>query len=397
MAPLKIGFESEILEGPATGVANYCFQLIHALLDHRSGAELVGFSGLSWKPFDAASFAALARSKEEDLSAPSPTHQRSGALRASLSRITFARRLYRSLKRQRFLITSRNTRLDLFHAFKYVPPATLEIPVLPVVYDLSFVRHPEMHPRERLKYLEPLPDLIAKAPLVHTISEFSKREIADIFRYPPDRIVVALPAASENFRPLGDEATANDIAKFNLVLRGYLMFVGTLEPRKNLKTAILAYAQLPAARRMAMPLIVVGGHGWGDVGLPSVTDRLVREGSVRVLGAVSNRYLRSLYEGARALVFPSLYEGFGMPVVEAMACGALVAHSSESAMDEITDSLGLRAPATDIDAWAAIIRQLSEQPEAGDAARASRIARANSFSWERSAQIVDAVYSRFAH
>ena len=264
---------------------------------------------------------------------------------------------YRHLRTARFAASRPPSELDLFHAFKYLPVAELAVPTLPVVYDLSFVRYPEAHPHQRLRDLEALPAVIERSSLVHTISEFSKSEIVSVFGTSPDKIFIAPPAASSIFQPLGDGATRIEIAKFDLSLHGYLLTVGTLEPRKNLKTLISAYAQLTSAERTRAPLVVVGNAGWGDLDLPRETESLKSDGTLRFLGAVSDVQLRSLYEGAIALVFPSIYEGFGMPAVEALACGTQVAHSLNTSMEAITDGVAtLRAPATDVMAWRRIYR-----------------------------------------
>lgn len=145
-----------------------------------------------------------------------------------------------------------------------------------------------------------------------------------------------------------------------------------------------------------MPLVIAGGAGWGNVGLPRQASALVQDGSLRFLGMVPDARLRDLYEGAIALLFPSLYEGFGMPVVEAMSCGTHVIHSAGTSMDEISADVGVRLPAADVAAWTGAMRQAIEGAAAQTAPseRQRRIVRAQAFDWAVSAQRVRAAYTR---
>ena len=311
-------------------------------------------------------------------------------LTASLRKSDLALKMYR----QQFARTVQRQSFDLFHALNFLPFADPGVVTLPVIYDLSFLRYSEAHPRERLRRLERLPDVLDKAPLVQTISQFSRDEISSAYKYPKDRIFVAPPAASAMFRPLGPDVTRADLTELGISSQ-YLLAVGTLEPRKNLRTLIAAYETLPRVERDRAPLVIVGGQGWGQLELPPATARLQSEGSVIFLGAVSNQQLRSLYEGAIALLFPSIYEGFGMPVVEAMACGTAVVHSSGTSMDEISGDLAVRLPALDVAAWADAIGASIAGSEIGDSAdRTERMARAGQFDWLRSARLVRAAYDQ---
>ncbi len=398
---VRIGLETDFLNGPMTGVGNYCFHLLTALMASHPDFQFSGFSQLTWEPFGLEHLRQVDRAYGKTdlyLAAPttrSKTRQVQQSLRAAAARIDLARRIYRHMRMARFRQGDTLKNLSLFHAFKYLPPVDLAIPILPVVYDLSFVRFPETHPKQRLQELERLPAVVSRAPFVHTISEFSKAEIATVYGYPRERIVVAPPAASAIFRPLGQEITQKDIASFDVVPGYYFLAVGTLEPRKNLRTLITAYSGLSSRIRRRIPLIIAGGAGWGDLKLPSSADRMMSDGSLRFLGTVSNPILRSLYEGARALLFPSIYEGFGMPAVEALACGTEVVHSSGTSMDEITEGTSRNVPPMDVTAWTIALQDISENPMHGAGDRELRIARSRRFNWQHSAEAIGQLYRNF--
>jgi glycosyltransferase involved in cell wall biosynthesis len=398
---ITVGLESGVLKGPKTGVANYTLNILGALLQHGERVRFVGFERLFWReivssmlPVDVANPGEPAASgwggRLADWAADA-------ALRVELrlSRVQPARAVYRATYRRWFAATVRSRRLDLFHAFNFRPPADPGVPVLPVIHDLSTFRHPEFHPADRVRWLDGLGETIARAPLVQTISEFSKREIVSVFGYPAERIFMAPPAAAPVFAPLGREATLRDLAPFGLEYGSFFLAVGTLEPRKNIRTLVAAYAQLSPAERQRFPLVVVGGRGWGELEFPAQAERLRRDGTLRFLEGIANPQLRGLYEGARLLLMPSLYEGFGMPVVEALACGTAVAHSADTSMDEITGALGRRVVATHVEGWTAALREaIAADPGADTALREARIARARRFDWSASADAVLSAYGR---
>ena len=158
---------------------------------------------------------------------------------------------------------------------------------------------------------------------------------------------------------------------------------------------IQAYSRLTPSERARCPLVLAGGRGWGNLDLPEQTETLVRDGSVRFVHDVTDPQLRNLYEGARLLLAPSLYEGFGMPVVEALACGTPVAYSADTAMEEISGDTGSRVGALDVDGWTGVLKNaLNSTDHADPVRRTERIARAQEFDWRRSAGLVLDAYRR---
>lgn len=400
-----VGVETLILHRSMTGVGNYLYNLLKALVDSETNIEFRGLDYVTWRKLDRQFFDEIAQAQKKGVAKATDDVERHLSLLKRVRRfahqnvinVDVFRDIYRGIRPFQFTLSARRQSLDLFHAFNYLPPADPGVPVLPVIYDLSFVRFPEAHPSDRLRQMRPLAKTVARASQIQTISEFSRREIASVYNYPIEQIFVAPPAASEIFRPLGAEITTAGIAGFELKRGSYLLTVGTLEPRKNLKTLIAAYSRVATADRARMPLVIVGGAGWGDLALPKETERLIGSGQLRFLKGVSDADLRSLYEGARLMLLPSLYEGFGLPVVEAMACGTAVAHSADTAMDEISGGLATRVAMLDVDAWTqAINAAIATDAVMDEAARAKRIGRAALFGWHQSAGTVNAAYRKFA-
>lgn len=399
---MLIGFESSILNRSMTGVANYTFNIVRCAMEIAPDIAFAGFRGFDWRRFDLAGVQAVARSQHKIQDVEPPHATPFARIRnLMLDNVTGwpgsrgAGAIYREMRRGRFAASVRKQNLDLFHAFNFRPLSDPGVPTLPVIYDLSTFRHPEFHPSDRVRWLEPLRHLVERAPLIQTISDFSRREIADIFGCSLAKIFVAPPAAAPVFVPQGYDLTQPALDSLDLKYGEFFLVVGTHEPRKNIRTAVLAYQRLPHAARMRYPLVFAGGKGWGDLDLPAQTDSLVRNGSVRFVHGVADPKLRSLYEGARLLLAPSLYEGFGMPVVEALACGTPVAHSADTSMDEISGNIGKRVAALDVDGWTRMLEDAIDNSDHADPVRReARIVRARQFDWRHSAEQVTDAYRR---
>jgi len=380
----RIGVDISTLRPPFTGIANYEIQLLRRLMARLPTAEFKGYGIYQWKTVDAAFLAQCA-----------PTQMApSGARRSALRYNTFVHSMRNQVRKTFFSATIEKQGIDLYHAFSYRPPGKVDAPVIPVVYDLSTVRHPETHPRARLKWMEPLEALCRQAPFVHTISQFTAEEIETLFSIPRERIIIAPPGIN----PLFLEANDVDLStpdRFDLTAGSFLLTVSTIEPRKNLKTLLKAYGALARPIRQSMPLVVVGAQGWGQADLPDNLNALEQEGSVRFAGYVSDEELRSLYTAARAMFYPSIYEGFGMPITEAMACGTTVIASRSSSMPEAGGPLARYVDALDVDRWRQEMEYVfGSQDHLDLEARKARSAHAHSFSWDSSASIIEAMYRR---
>jgi alpha-1,3-rhamnosyl/mannosyltransferase len=225
-------------------------------------------------------------------------------------------------------------------------------------------------------------------------SECGRQEILAEYKLPPEQVVSVLLAAGSGFSPVPADRLTAVLEPLGLQPQKYILSVGTLEPRKNLTTAIKAYARLPEAVRAEMPLVIAGMKGWRTDGLDREVAALIDKGQIRRLGYVPDEALPALYSGARVFVYPSLYEGFGLPPLEAMACGAPVIVSNRSSLPEVVGDAGLQVDALDVDGLAEAMSKVIEDDALHTALQQRGIERAKDFSWRRCAEETLAVYRR---
>jgi glycosyltransferase involved in cell wall biosynthesis len=283
-------------------------------------------------------------------------------------------------------LESRKKGVQVLFCPSYLSPLLPPCPVVAVLYDMSFKRYPRTMDRLYLHYLAALLPLTARrASLLIAISEFAKREIHEHLHIPPDKIRVVPLAAAEHFQVIKDEGkTAAFRAKYNLS-RPFLLFVGTLEPRKNIPALLRAFSLLKKDGVGDHQLVLCGpqGRSCGDI-FRGIRE-LGLEKEVLYLGYLPEAELPLLYNAARMLVFPSLYEGFGLPVLEAMACGCPVVTSSTSALPETAGGAALFVDPQDPTALARAAADLALDGNLRLEMVRRGLERARMFSWERTA------------
>lgn len=282
----------------------------------------------------------------------------------------------------------------LYHEPNFLPQPFAGPTVL-TVHDLSCFDHPEAHPAERVRIMErDLPGALQRADHIIVVSEATGRELCRRFGLPPERLSVTPLAADGRFRPMAVQESAPQLAELGLAPGGYVLAVGTLEPRKNLPTLFAAYAALPAALRRRFPLVVAGMQGWHCEALLQSAQQLLARGELRLLGYVADALIPALYAGAAAFVYPSRYEGFGLPPLEAMACGVPVIAANRTSLPEVVGDAGILLDPDDVDAFRANLQRLLEDETEARQLAARGLERAASFSWARCARQTRAVYEQ---
>jgi glycosyltransferase involved in cell wall biosynthesis len=263
-------------------------------------------------------------------------------------------------------LSRRARRLDVLHCPTFRGPARADVPTVVTVHDLAILRHPEAFPRwHRLYGSAGLRRVLRAADAVVAVSEFTKSEIVELANIPAERIHVVPNGVDDVFRAARDTVSQDE----------YVLAVATLEPRKNLHRVV------EAARLAEVELRVVGARGWGGVAVPDW------------VGEITDAELAKLYRGARCAVYASLYEGFGLPVLEAMACGTPVVTSRGTAMEEVAGGAAVLVDPLDVESIAAGI---AEAQERHDELVPLGLARAREFTWERAADGVEALWRELA-
>lgn len=284
--------------------------------------------------------------------------------------------------------------VDVYHepnylAFRFPGPSVI------TVHDLSWIRHPETHPKQRLAAMDRFfPRSLERAAAILTDCSFVKQELVEMFGLDPERVTPVLLGVSSDFSPRDSLECNTFLAEQGLAFGRYVLSVGTLEPRKNIPALIDAYSMLPDDLQRRYPLVMVGMRGWLTSGLEARLKPLVEKGVVKPLGYVPDAEMPMIYSGAAAFAFPSLYEGFGLPPLEAMACGVPVVCSGTSSLPEVVGDAGVLVDPRDVDVIAESLRRVLEDRIFAADLGQKGVQRAAGFTWKRTAEQTIDVYRR---
>lgn len=282
--------------------------------------------------------------------------------------------------------------VDLFHGTSYSLPRRCRAPLVATVHDLALLRHPEWGTRALVRMVRRAVRELHAATRIIAVSESTRRDLIDLCGVPPDRVRVVHNGHGGEFRPLDANQSRARIERELGVGGRFVLHVGTLEPRKNLTNLIAAFAQVRLAGADRHRLVLAGADGWGSASIHRAAVAHGIAASVRFVGCVAADLLPALYAAADVVVYPSLHEGFGLPVLEAMACGTPVVAANRAAIPEVAgDAALLVDPENPEEIAAAINRCLQDRGLAADLTRRG-MERAAAFTWERAAAGTMAVY-----
>lgn len=351
---------------PLTGIGRYTWELANGLRKARVVSELKYFRLGRW-----------VRNLDELL-----VENTGSALRKALTGSVIATSIY-----EKFSPLLLQSRLTGYGDYIYHSPNFMLPPfpgrTIATFHDLSIFRFPEYHKNAQVKLMEKeIQKALNQSDRLIAISEFTKNEITALFAYPEHRIAVVPNGVSQDFYPRTDEKLNAKLNAYNLKAGRYFLSVATIEPRKNIDSILDAYELLPKSMRFEFPLVICGASGWKSETTMDRISSMTGTGSVRYLGYIKEEDKPFLYAGATSVIFVPFYEGFGLPVLEAMASGVPVIASDIPPLNEVSGKSSFYVDPLDSEHLSRVMSELTY----ADENRLERIAlglnRAREFSWK---------------
>src|SRR3954463_12765811 len=359
---MRIAFDGTALRPGRTGVGYYSEHLLHELARTAIHDELIVVSN-----------------RAIDTTAPLPSRVRVA---------TPARRVPRLVWAQTLAVTAlREVEADVVHFTNGMLPLISPVPTVVTIHDMSLRLYPRYHPPRRVILNRPLVDLAARrADAIITPSESAKHDIVRLYNIDPGRVHVVYEAAAPIFAPVRDTARLEEVRRRYGLAERIILYVGTIEPRKNLPVLIDAFAARRRAGELNHQLVCVGPYGWLSRGIDEQIARSQIGDAIKFTGYVPFEDLPALYSLAEMFVYPSMYEGFGLPVVEAMACGTPVITGRTAALTEIGGGAIMEVDRIEPDSLGRALVALAGNRDLREELSGRGLARAASFSWERAAR-----------
>ncbi len=283
--------------------------------------------------------------------------------------------------------------VDIYHEPTYLPLSFKQKIVL-TVHDISFVRYPETHPAQRITAMKKFPQALARAGAIITDSHYTAKELIDCFDVDAEKVYPIHLGVTDEYHLRSEDEVKHTLLSHGLSYQQYILVVGTLEPRKNLQLVFAAYSKLPDALKKRFPLVVVGMRGWETEKIDESLAVLLSGGYVKILGYVLSEDLPLIYAGAKLFVYPSLYEGFGLPPLEAMASGVPVITSNRSSIPEVVGSAGVQIDAEDAMGLKHSMLELLDDENKCQVMRLAGLEQSKKFTWEKCAAATVDVYKK---
>ena len=369
---MRIAFDGTTLRPGRTGVGYYTEHLLRHLAARAVDDELVVISN-----------------RPVDTTQPLPPR-----VKISSSSWRIPRMVWMQTFGPRML---RREHVDVVHFTNGMVPLASPVPTVVTIHDMSLTLYPRYHPTRRVLLNRPLVDVAARrADAIITVSQSAKRDIVRLYDLPPDRVHVVHEAAAPSFRPVHDSTERERVRRRYGLADRFILYVGTIEPRKNLPNLIEGFARRRRAGDLPHQLVCAGPYGWLSGDIEERIERLQVEDAVRFTGYVPFEDLPALYSLAEMFVFPSLYEGFGLPVIEAMACGTPVATGHVAALSEIAGGAVEHVDRLDAESLGDAIVALARSRERRENLSALGLQRSHNFSWDRAARETLEVYRQVA-
>ncbi|WP_145535513.1 glycosyltransferase family 4 protein [Yersinia thracica] len=367
---MRVVFSTDSIKYPLTGIGRYTYELARELQISNEISDLLFLQG---------------RKISRDLPTIKVSSGATSGLKNVVKNSVIASELYRLSAPWLKSLVLKPYESFIYHSTNFYLPPRINNAVA-TFHDLSIFKWPQCHPQNRVRYMQKeLLLTIKRAKVLITDSEFTRKELAEYFNYPIEKIISAPLASSGDFYPRNHTELQGLMTKLGLVVGQYTLFTGTIEPRKNITTLLNAYERLPLEIRSRYPLVICGFPGWNSEAIHRRFEHAMQQGWLLYLGYLSENDLPLLFAGAKTFLFPSLYEGFGLPILEAMASGVPVVCSNAASLPEVLGDSGLMCDALDVEGLtAAIIKSVEDDNWRSESIMAG-LAKAKDFSWARCA------------
>lgn len=387
---MKVIIGTDCLRTPLTGVGRYTYELCRALVASEQIDNLEGF--------DFGRFHSMQERLQQiahEACAPEQQDQvaRGRTLRARLAESRLATALFQAYATRVCGLLLQRKADAVFHSPNFHLPRYDGNSIV-TVHDLSYLLYPDFHPAARVDWMQRLvPEALERSKQVICVSHSTRAALLEQYAVAADKVSVTHLGVDPVFRPRTAPETAAQLKAYDLEAGEYLLCVSTLEPRKNIERLVRAYLRLDKRCRQRHPLVLAGELGWHYQELQAAIADGAGQG-VRHLGFVSQQALPALYSGARCAIYPSLYEGFGLPVLEAQASGTPVIASQSSSLPEVASAQALLIDPYDTAALAgALQRAIDDRQWREDCSRAG-LEKAADFTWQRCAMETLAIYRK---
>ena len=276
--------------------------------------------------------------------------------------------------------------LDVLHSPDFIPPHRPSCKSVITVHDLAFLLYPHFLTRESARYYGHIDQAVRWTDHIISVSESTKRDTIEHLGVPEDKITVVYEAASPIFRPVDLEEAREQVQNRHGIETPFVLFVSTIEPRKNVPSLLRAIWQLIECYKEDVSLVLAGGKGWLFEDAFAVVEELQLDKRVHFVGRVSSEDLLYLYNAAEMLAHPAFYEGFGLPPLEAMACGLPVVVSDVASLPEVVGDAGLLVDPHNVDELTVAMWRVLNDAELRQEMREKGLRQAERFSWERAAR-----------
>ncbi|MET4575240.1 glycosyltransferase family 4 protein [Ottowia thiooxydans] len=391
LKPLNLVVASDALTPPLTGIGRYAFELVKRLQARPDIDELRFYSFGRWveDPIDQLDMGDHVR---EDSEAAKLSNTGRKSWRSTLSKIPWLVKAYQLAGPSINALRLQSVKGAVFHSPNYFVPR-FPGPTISTTHDLSHMRYPEFHPEARVNYMNAMfPKTLRTVSHMITVSHSVRQQVIEDLGWPEDRVTAIGLGTDPCFMPRGTDVLSPRLAAYGLRAGGYSLFVGTIEGRKNVDRLLSAYEALPVAMREEWPLVLVGDTGWRSDQTHERIRRAEAAGWLRYLKFLPQGDLPYIYAGTRLFIYPSIYEGFGLPIAEAMSSGVPVITSKVSSMPEVAGGAARLIDPLDVDELHQAILESLQDEDWRHQAIAAGLERARDFSWDTCADRTVEVY-----